>query len=332
MSLARLSASGSLRGTPSGSPLLLRLELIRRGQIHNVRPLVAHRSVTSPQCRSLQTTSRTLVDKNNTNKKFSPQPQPVPLSQIPRLILGAAMENLRGLKRNFRNGTFKTMLRQNPEELVFALVLYVYTMSLPAVLLKDANSHSGLLHLLLSWCILFAFTSPTSTRSSSPNTPLLLPKLCAGHCTTATTTLISRWPSSTGSRLLSCAMNFTSIISLMMSWASRLSLQPGSRRLGATRTRSRCWRISRATAGVGLTSWRKTSRMEERFHHRYYLLWHPRIQLASLPPPKSPSRRKFLRRFGEDGRAFWASLSESMSNLPTSTPSISLGRRRLTNA
>ncbi|KAH7633779.1 hypothetical protein B0T09DRAFT_395987 [Sordaria sp. MPI-SDFR-AT-0083] len=123
MSLARLSASGSLRGTPSGSPLLLRLELIRRGQIHNVRPLVAHRSVTSPQCRSLQTTSRTLVDKNNTNKKFSPQPQPVPLSQIPRLILGAAMENLRGLKRNFRNGTFKTMLRQNPEELVFALVL-----------------------------------------------------------------------------------------------------------------------------------------------------------------------------------------------------------------
>lgn len=127
MSLARLSASGSLRGTPSGSPLLLRLELIRRGQIHNVRPLVAHRSVTSPQCRSLQTTSRTLVDKNNTNKKFSPQPQPVPLSQIPRLILGAAMENLRGLKRNFRNGTFKTMLRQNPEELIFALVLYVYT-------------------------------------------------------------------------------------------------------------------------------------------------------------------------------------------------------------
>lgn len=127
MSLARLSASGSLRGSPSGSPLFLRLELIRRGQIHNARSLVAHRSVTSPQCRSLQTTSRTLVNKNNTNKKFSPQAQPVPLSQIPRLILGAAVENLRGLKRNFRNGTFKTMLRQNPEELVFALVLYVYT-------------------------------------------------------------------------------------------------------------------------------------------------------------------------------------------------------------
>ncbi|KAL0476204.1 hypothetical protein QR685DRAFT_72244 [Neurospora intermedia] len=123
MSLARLSASGSLRGSPSGSPLFLRLELIRRGQIHNARSLVAHRSVTSPQCRSLQTTSRTLVNKNNTNKKFSPQAQPVPLSQIPRLILGAAVENLRGLKRNFRNGTFKTMLRQNPEELVFALVL-----------------------------------------------------------------------------------------------------------------------------------------------------------------------------------------------------------------
>ena len=125
MSLARLSAYGSLRGSTSGSPLLLRLELIRRGQIHNVRPLVAHRPVISPQCRSLQTTSRTLADKNNANRKFAPKPQPVPLSQIPRLVLGAAMENLRGIKRNFRNGSLKTMLRQNPEELVFALILYV---------------------------------------------------------------------------------------------------------------------------------------------------------------------------------------------------------------
>lgn len=110
----QLASQGSLR--PSSSPLLIRLELIKRQRKDG--PSLVLFSV-NHQCR-FQSTSGKSESPNSKSPKQHPKRPPVPPLST---LIGQAIRQ--GFRNPFRGRTLRTLYRQNPIELTFALAMYV---------------------------------------------------------------------------------------------------------------------------------------------------------------------------------------------------------------